>query len=78
MVHGLTMNATLTRRQSEIAVLIAEGLSNAESAERLMVTEGTVHNHVANLIRRLKLRNRVQVAVWVVRHGLLSTGNACS
>jgi DNA-binding CsgD family transcriptional regulator len=59
--------ATLTPREREVAVLVAEGLSNAEIAERLALTPGTIGNHLGNIMRKLGARNRVQVAVWSVR-----------
>lgn len=62
--------SVLTPRECEVAALVAEGLSNAEIAERLMLTSGTVGNHVAHIMRRLGARNRVVVAVWAVEHGL--------
>jgi two-component system nitrate/nitrite response regulator NarL len=64
------MTPNLTPRQQEIVALVAEGLSNAEIAARLTLTTGTAGNHVGQIIRRLELRNRVQVAVWAVEHGL--------
>lgn len=62
--------ASLTRRQQEIAVAIAQGLSNDEIAERLVLEKGTVANHVAAILGRLGLRNRTQIGVWAVEHGL--------
>jgi DNA-binding CsgD family transcriptional regulator len=62
--------ARLTRRQQEIAVAIAEGLSNDEIAERLVLEKGTVANHVAAILIRLGLRNRTQIGVWAVERGL--------
>jgi DNA-binding NarL/FixJ family response regulator len=62
--------AKLTRRQQEIACLIAEGLSNAEIAERLVLVEGTVANHVEAILNRLNFKSRTQVAVWAVERGL--------
>ena len=62
--------SALTERQREIAALIAEGLTDAEIAGRLALTPGTVGNHVAHILRALDVRNRAQVAVWVVRQGL--------
>ena len=62
--------ARLTRRQQEIAVDIAHGLSNDEIAERLVLEKGTVANHVAAILDRLGLRNRTQIGVWAVERGL--------
>jgi DNA-binding NarL/FixJ family response regulator len=59
---------TLTYREREVAALVAEGLSNAEIAERLSVAPGTVSNHLSHIMCKLGVRNRVQVAVWSVRH----------
>ena len=60
----------LTKRQQEVAALIAEGLSNAEIAERLVLVPGTVANHVEAILTRLGFKSRSQVAVWAVEHGL--------
>ena len=62
----------LTPREREVAALVAEGLSNAEIARRLVLSEGTVANHLAHIMRRLGAGNRVQVAVWAVKQGLYS------
>ena len=62
--------AKLTRRQHEIAACIAEGLSNADIAERLTLMTGTVANHVESILNRLGFRSRTQIAVWAVEHGL--------
>jgi DNA-binding CsgD family transcriptional regulator len=62
--------ARLTRRQREVASLIAEGLSNGEIAERLTLTEGTVANHIEAILRRLQMKSRTQVAVWAIELGL--------
>jgi DNA-binding NarL/FixJ family response regulator len=67
--------ARITRRERDVATLIAEGLSNAELADRLAVAEGTVANHVANILRKLSLRTRTQIAVWAVERGLYRTAN---
>jgi DNA-binding NarL/FixJ family response regulator len=60
----------LTKREAEIAVLIAEGLTNVEIAKRLELVPGTVANHIANAMYRLGARNRAQLAVWAVEQGL--------
>jgi DNA-binding NarL/FixJ family response regulator len=62
----------LTPREREVAALVTEGLSNAEIAQRLVLTEGTVANHLAHIMRRLGARNRVRVAMWAIRQGLYS------
>ena len=54
----------LTRREREIAALVAEGLSNRQIAERLFVSERTAQNHVQHILTKLGLPNRSQVAVW--------------
>jgi DNA-binding CsgD family transcriptional regulator len=63
----------LTARQREIAALIAEGLTNEEIAERLVVVTGTVANHIASMLGRLGLRNRTQIATWAVERGLFQS-----
>jgi DNA-binding NarL/FixJ family response regulator len=62
--------SALTPREREVADLTVEGLSNAEIAERLAFSPGTVGNHVGHIMRALGLKNRVQVAVWAMEHGL--------
>ena len=57
----------LTARQREVADLVAEGLTNAQIAARLHLSERTVENHVFNAISALSLHNRVQLATWVAR-----------
>jgi DNA-binding CsgD family transcriptional regulator len=54
--------AKLTPRQREVAVLVAAGLTNMEIAQRLVLTPGTVANHVESILRRLGFRSRTQVA----------------
>jgi two-component system OmpR family sensor kinase len=60
----------LTPRQREVAALIAGGLSNREIADRLVLTPGTVANHVEKILGRLGFSRRTQVAVWAVGRGL--------
>ena len=62
---------SLTPRQIEVAALLARGYTNAQIAECLVVTRGTVANHVALILKRLGLKRRTEVAVWATRHGLL-------
>ncbi|MFG3246337.1 response regulator [Streptomyces sp. NPDC048187] len=55
----------LTARETEIARLVAEGLTNAEIGARLFISAGTAKTHVANVQRKLGARNRVGIAAWV-------------
>lgn len=62
----------LTRREQEILQLVAEGRSNADVARLLWVTEQTVKFHLANVYRKLGVKNRTQAARWAHEHGLLT------
>ena len=61
----------LTRREAEVLGLLTEGLTNRQIAERLVVSEHTVHRHVTNLLRKLDLPSRTAAAAHAVRSGLL-------
>src|SRR5829696_9204402 len=55
----------LTRREREVALLVARGLTNRQIASELSVSTKTANNHVARILRKLGLRSRAQIAVWV-------------
>ncbi len=59
--------AMLTRREREVASRIARGLSNRQIAEELVITVSTAERHVANILSKLEMRSRAQVAAWVTR-----------
>ncbi len=61
----------LTRRELEILRLVAEGLSNAELAKMLWVTEQTVKFHLSNIYRKLNVSNRTEAGRWAQLNGLL-------
>jgi ATP/maltotriose-dependent transcriptional regulator MalT len=61
----------VTRREREVLGLLAEGLTNRQIAERLVVSEHTVHRHVTNILRKLDLPSRTAAAARAVRSGLL-------
>ncbi len=63
--------AALTRRELEVLRLVAQGLSNPEIAERLVLSGHTVHRHLANILRKLGLPSRAAAAAWGARAGLL-------
>jgi DNA-binding CsgD family transcriptional regulator len=62
--------AELTTREREVAALLAEGCSNAELARRLFISPKTAAVHVSNILAKLGMSGRAEIAAWAVRHGL--------
>jgi non-specific serine/threonine protein kinase len=61
----------LTAREREIAILIAQGKSNGEIAQELVLSKRTIEKHIANILSKLGVTNRAQIVGWVIQRGLL-------
>jgi non-specific serine/threonine protein kinase len=61
----------LSRRECEVATLIARGLTNRAIAEQLVIAERTAETHVSNILSKLGLDTRAQIAAWAVAHQLI-------
>jgi DNA-binding NarL/FixJ family response regulator len=64
--------ASLTAREREILILLAQGGSNRDIADRLRISERTARTHVSNILTKLQLSSRTQAALLAIREGLIS------
>jgi len=62
----------LTRKEVEVAILVAQGKTNKEIAGQLFNSERTIDNHVQHIYNKLNIDSRPQLALWVQAHGLLT------
>jgi NarL family two-component system response regulator LiaR len=65
----------LTEREVQVLRLVAQGLTNQEVAETLIIGVGTVRTHVSNILAKLHLANRTQAALYALREGLAPLNN---
>jgi DNA-binding NarL/FixJ family response regulator len=61
----------LTPREQEVVKLVAEGHTNKQIAETLVISEKTVERHRANILEKLGMRDRVELTRYAIRHGLI-------
>jgi DNA-binding NarL/FixJ family response regulator len=62
----------LTAREVDVLALIAQGLSDEEIAEELVISKATVRFHVTNVLQKLHLKNRTQAALYAIREGYVT------
>jgi len=67
----VTAVSTLSRREREVLVLVAQGQQNKEIAAELVISEHTVKNHLRNILGKLHVRNRVEAAMLAMQEGLI-------
>jgi NarL family two-component system response regulator LiaR len=77
-LHGASreraqLYATLSEREREVLHLIANGLSNAQIAAQLVISERTVKSHVNNILSKLHIVDRTQAAIYAWREGIMDT-----
>ena len=65
----------LSERELGVVQLVAQGQSNAEIAARLYLSEATIKSHIARILAKLGLRDRVQIAVYAYEHGIVKPGH---
>ena len=68
MIREIFVKNGLSKREAEVAELVATGLSNKEVANRLFVTEKTIKFHLTNIYKKMKLTSRTQLIVWSLPH----------
>lgn len=69
--QSTTVSAELSERELEVLKLIAQGFSNADVAEKLFLTKGTVRNYVSAILSKLEVSDRTQAAVLAIKYGLV-------
>jgi len=62
----------LSRREREVAAMVAAGMTNRQIAEKLFIAERTAEGHVERIRNKLGVRSRTEVAIWAVAHGIVA------
>jgi non-specific serine/threonine protein kinase len=73
-----TNTVRLTRREQELLPYLARGMSNRAIAAHLSISARTVEMHIANLLGKLALSNRAQIAAWAAQHGFVNEADVCA
>jgi DNA-binding NarL/FixJ family response regulator len=68
-------SSTLSDRETQVADLVAAGLTNREIAEQLFISERTVHSHLSHIFTKLDVTSRTQLAVWAGGQGVRSSAS---
>jgi DNA-binding NarL/FixJ family response regulator len=71
-ITSRSSSTDLTAREREVLVLVAQGRSNQDIADHLVISERTARTHVSHVIGKLGLESRVQAALWAIRNGLVT------
>lgn len=67
---SISSDVTLTRTETKVVQLVAQGLANREIAENLEVSQRTIESHVSNMLNKTRLHNRTELARWAIQKGL--------
>jgi NarL family two-component system response regulator LiaR len=62
----------LTERELQVVRLVAQGCSNHEIAQKLIISEKTVKTHISNILSKVHLKDRTQLAIYAIREGLVN------
>jgi len=73
LVHQRVQPTALTTREREVVVQVTQGSSNKQIADSLRISERTARTHVSNILVKLDLSSRTQLALWAIRQGLVSS-----
>jgi DNA-binding NarL/FixJ family response regulator len=72
LMKSASDGSTLTARERDILILVAQGLNNQDIADRLVISERTARSHVSSILTKLELTSRTQAALWALKEGLVT------